>query len=53
MGLFEDILAHAGHNIEVGLYVREGTVYNAALECVDCNVVIVDEDNPNIEWEKP
>lgn len=43
--LFDKIASHEGHQIEVALYGddRVGTV-NAAVECLDCGSVIVDQD---------
>jgi len=38
-------LEHAGHNIEIVFYRGpKGEPVNVAVECVDCYVVIVDED---------
>lgn len=43
--LFDKIASHEGHKVEVALYGddRVGTV-NAAVECLDCGAVIVDQD---------
>jgi hypothetical protein len=41
---FDELLAHAGHNVECVRYGTEFQVVNAAIECVDCGVVLVDLD---------
>jgi hypothetical protein len=38
---YSDIAEHLGHNLEVAIYGQED---NAAIECVDCYVVLVDFD---------
>ena len=61
---FKRLLAHVGHNIECVTYENGDTVYNVALECTDCNEVLLDIDNDkngecsddfyeveNIEWD--
>ena len=61
---FKRLLAHVGHNIECVTYGNGDTVYNVALECTDCNEVLLDIDNDkngecsddfyeveNIEWD--
>jgi hypothetical protein len=46
---FEDLLAHAGHKVEVATYVdKDGTVVNVAIECMDCYEVLVDYDNLDV-----
>ena len=38
---YEDLLKHKGHKIEVVTYGNE----NVAIECEDCNEVLLDFDN--------
>lgn len=59
--VYDEIAAHVNHNIEcVGYGVRTEDVVidgeivavtrvyaNAAIECTDCNVVLLDFDNPD------
>jgi hypothetical protein len=44
MSLYQKIVAHRGHEIEVAVYGLEDDPVNAAVECLDCFEVIVDED---------
>lgn len=39
---YSELVSHAGHNIEVVVY---GGNRNAAIECEDCCVVLLDFDN--------
>lgn len=39
---FQDLKNHAGHNVVVVIY---GDDHNAAIECEDCNEVLLDYDN--------
>ncbi len=47
---FDSLAAHEGHNVEVVCYRKDGNpdnaVCNAAIECTDCNEVLVSYDNP-------
>lgn len=46
--LFEDLVAHAGHTVEIATYGDEGVgILNVAVECMDCSTVLVDEDAPS------
>jgi hypothetical protein len=48
--LFEKIIWHIGHELEAVTYrYEDGEPLNAAIECVECGVVLVDEDNPNTQ----
>lgn len=49
MSLFDKIRAHWGHKIEVAMYGPMFHYVNAAIECLDCGEVIVDEDAPGVE----
>ena len=57
---FESLLAHAGHNVSVVCYRKDGDpnepVCNVAIECEDCGEVLLDYDNPawaNPAWANP
>ena len=39
---FEDLLEHAGHEVETVYYGTPNLAVNAAIECVTCNTVLVD-----------
>ena len=41
---FDELLAHAGHEIECVYYGAEHQAVNAAIECVTCGTVLVDLD---------
>ena len=41
--LFERLIAHVGHNIELVTY-GDGEPVNVAIECVDCYEVLLDEE---------
>lgn len=49
MSLFEKIRAHRGHRIEVAVYGPLDDPVNAAVECMTCSEVIVDEDAPWVD----
>jgi len=42
--LYQKILEHLGHTIEIASY---GQGLNVAIECIDCYVVIIDRDHPS------
>ena len=44
---FNKLLSHAGHLIEIVTYGDLDNPQNVAIECIDCNEVIVDMDNPD------
>ena len=44
---FNKLLSHAGHRIEIVTYGTLDDIRNVSIECVDCNEVIVDMDNPD------
>ena len=46
--MFEKIIQHVGHNLEAVTYGNSDLVMNAAIECLDCGEVVVDEDSPAI-----
>ncbi len=50
---FHDLFAHAGHNVEVVTYGRDEKTVNVAIECTDCNEVLVDFDRFPEEFEMP
>ncbi len=39
---FEELKRHYGHTIELVLYGEKDNPSNIAIECVDCNEVILD-----------
>ena len=42
---FQSLAFHVGHNIEVVRYVDgDGNALNVAVECIDCNEVLLDYD---------
>jgi len=43
---FSDLMAHIGHDLECVTYENEGIVYNVAIECLDCQEIVLDFDNP-------
>ena len=45
---FNELAAHVGHNIVCVEYRGNKKVHNVALECVDCNEVLLDFDNPEL-----
>lgn len=47
--LYHKMLDHAGHNIEIVRYGDCNDPVNVAVECVDCNMVIVDENRDSEE----
>ena len=49
VSLYDKIRAHRGHSIEVAVYGDENDPVNAAVECIDCFEVIVDEDRDPAE----
>ena len=46
VGGFEDLKEHIGHNIVVVGYGPEDSPVNVAIECWDCQCVLVDFDEP-------
>ncbi|MHA2063236.1 MAG: hypothetical protein ACXABY_02525 [Candidatus Thorarchaeota archaeon] len=51
-GGFEDLTPHVGHEIEVATYGRPNEVFNVAIECMTCNTVLLDFDNPMLEEDE-
>lgn len=49
---FKTLMWHVGHNIQCVTYGNEDEVYNVAIECFDCNEVLLDYDNPEIRAEE-
>lgn len=46
---FKDLLVHYGHHVEVVPYCGMGGTANVAIECFDCNEVLIDFDNDEDE----
>lgn len=42
--LFQKLLAHLGHPIEIAVYGERGEYENVAVECTQCHVVLIDEN---------
>ena len=43
---FDSLVEHRGHQIEVNVYgTPDGGLYNVAVECMDCNEILLDYDN--------
>lgn len=42
LATYDDIARHFGHEIEVALYGNPAV--NAAIECIDCGLVLIDHD---------
>jgi hypothetical protein len=49
--VFDKYIQHVGHKIEVVYYGPKLNPVNVAIECVDCDLVLTDE-NPEIESEE-
>lgn len=45
---YESLKAHLGHRVVVVSY-GNSDVWNVAVECENCNEVLLDYDNPEIE----
>lgn len=44
---FKELLAHKGHRLAITTYSEDGKyIENVALECLRCNEVLMDFDNP-------
>jgi hypothetical protein len=49
---FKTLNEHANHRVQVNQYIdkeRGGQVVNVAVECEDCNVILMDYDNPEYD----
>lgn len=46
---FNKLRDHIGHAIACVCYGDDENVWNVAVECEDCGVVLCDADNPQIE----
>jgi len=42
IGDFRDLVEHMGHEIEIVPYISGCTIVNIAIECMDCNMVLID-----------
>jgi hypothetical protein len=43
---FDELLGHVGHHIDIARYGSDTVVWNVAIECCTCGVVLIDVDNP-------
>jgi hypothetical protein len=44
---YEELLKHVGHKIQVVSFPRGINVLKVAMECVTCNRVLIEFDNPD------
>lgn len=50
---YEELRRHIGHRVVVVCYGEEGQdPHNVAIECEDCNEVLLDYDHPDIAEEE-
>lgn len=47
---FKSLNYHAGHDIVVVRYGDNEMTFNVAVECNDCNEVLLDYDNPDASF---
>jgi hypothetical protein len=48
---FDELYAHYGHEVVVARYTgRDNNPLNVAIECNDCNEVLVDYDKERVTW---
>ena len=46
---FNELKDHVGHHLDVTTYgTPDGGIYNVAIECMDCNCVLLDFDNEKV-----
>lgn len=57
VGGFEDLMEHNNHTITVVTYGRpdnlQSKIVNVALECLDCNEVLLDFNRPKLMVQVP
>jgi hypothetical protein len=46
---FEEMLKHAGHKIQIIPFPRGLQIVKVAMECITCNKVLIEYDNPDYE----
>jgi hypothetical protein len=44
---FEEMMKHAGHRVQIVSFPRGVQVLKVAMECVTCNKVLIEYDNPD------
>ncbi len=44
---YAELLKHVGHHLQVVSFPRDLQVLKVALECVTCNRVLIEYDNPD------
>ena len=47
--MYNKLLDHVGHNIQCVSYGTKDNIWNVALECRDCGIVLIDFDHPDLE----
>lgn len=40
----EQIKPHIGHDLEIATYGHEGEIWDVAIECMTCGMVLIDAD---------
>ena len=46
---YEEMLHHAGHKIQILSFPRGVQILKVSLECVTCNKVLIEYENPDYE----
>jgi hypothetical protein len=46
---FEEMLKHADHKIQIVSFPRGLQIVKVAMECITCNKVLIEYDNPDYE----
>ena len=54
MNGYNDLREHIGHAVEVVCYgLPDQDPHNVAIECVDCSLVLLDYDHPDLVETEP
>ena len=46
---YAELVTHVGHKIQVVSFPRGSQILKVAMECLTCNRVLIEYDNPNYE----
>jgi hypothetical protein len=46
---YEEMLKHAGHKLQIVSFPRGVQTLKVSMECVTCNKVLIEYDNPDYE----
>ena len=49
MSNYAEMLNHAGHKIQILSFPRGVQILKVSLECITCNKVLIEYDNPDYE----